>query len=164
MADVTLGEEAGSVDPVVPQIATVKGDERRKLAPSVGLTALTAYMDRKLQKLKVVIQEQAREVKEAANKLAGAVGSLANQAELAMGRNRNVVIKGIPEPFCISAQQKVGELRQRVVALLRDNSSPSPLLWKGSCVQAPLEELDICGSQHVRGFFQYTVVDFVRTH
>ncbi|VDP87648.1 unnamed protein product [Echinostoma caproni] len=90
-------------------------------------------MDRKLQKLKVVIQEQAMEAKsvqEAANKLAGAVGSLANQAELAMGPNRNVVMKGTPEPFCRSTQQRVRELRQRVVDLLRLVGIPAHALVK----------------------------------
>ncbi|VDP95416.1 unnamed protein product, partial [Echinostoma caproni] len=78
-------------------------------------------MDRELQKVKGAIREQVEELKraqEATNKIASAVERLASQDELVMGRKRNVVIKGITEPFCRAIHQRARELWQPLVDLM----------------------------------------------
>lgn len=47
------------------------------------------------------------------------ITKLTKQTDSAFGRSRNVVIKGIPEPYCREATKRSRELRQHITSILR---------------------------------------------
>lgn len=55
---------------------------------------------------------------------------LETSSDLALGRNRNVVVKGIEEPICTAPRQRERELRHHVTNILRLASVPGHVLLK----------------------------------
>ena len=59
-----------------------------------------------------------------------AVTKLVKHSDIALGRNRNVVVKGIEEPFCRNPKQREREIRHHIINLLRIAGLPGHILLK----------------------------------
>lgn len=72
--------------------------------------------------LRALLNQQAKElasVKERTKTIEWQLSKLHKESDLALGRHRNVVIKGIPEPICPTTKVREREVRHHLTTILR---------------------------------------------
>ena len=86
------------------------------------------YSNPAIDELWVTVGKQGkiiRELQKGASEMAQAITRLQTHSDIALGRHRNVVIKGLSEPFCQVARQRESAIRHRLMTMLRTAGIPA---------------------------------------
>lgn len=104
------------------RIAQLEVEKRKTEEDQVTLNDLREQVTAHEEAIKALLRDK--------TSLSQAVKHLKTTNDLALGRNRNVVIKGIPEPFMKESRQRERAIRYHVTNLLRMAGIPGTTILK----------------------------------